>query len=293
MDVYTEVWQQLMAYDLPAACPGVTEFCSTPTPVSCWTHSSSPGVTPASHTQPEPMEHLKQPAPNPVYSNQEWNFPSECHQSAVPVNTCPSMTFQVSYKVHAASLQTRFLYAGLTVNDTKELEQLQSFYQHQSYQIDAERNQSLQSTQTTPWMFENINTYYDHLQHQLVNRTENSLNLLLSYRWSQQSQSQSLPKCLPQRAPVCKTRYLNPTAIKVMTLWYKRNKEHPYLTHDNAEVMAKAGGITTEQVKKWFSNKRKRSGNIKTVREVTARWRCPSPCSTQMFLFAETRHSQE
>ncbi len=51
---------------------------------------------------------------------------------------------------------------------------------------------------------------------------------------------------------------LNKTAVQLMKHWYTANRDHPYPENNIAEELAKAGNITVEQVKKWFSNKRMR-----------------------------------
>ena len=63
-------------------------------------------------------------------------------------------------------------------------------------------------------------------------------------------------------------KHLNQMAIRIMKTWYQRNIRHPYPSQDTAEFFAKAGGITVEQVKKWFANKRMRSGNTKSLHEI-------------------------
>lgn len=64
---------------------------------------------------------------------------------------------------------------------------------------------------------------------------------------------------------------LNAVATRVMTRWYTQNAEHPYPSYETAEVMAKAGGITVEQVKKWFANQRLRRQNTKSISEIARR----------------------
>lgn len=64
---------------------------------------------------------------------------------------------------------------------------------------------------------------------------------------------------------------LNPVATQIMTNWYERNKEHPYPSYETAEVMATAGNVTVEQVKKWFANRRRRAGNTKSLQAVAQR----------------------
>ena len=64
---------------------------------------------------------------------------------------------------------------------------------------------------------------------------------------------------------------LNEVAIRIMTSWYQRNNEHPYPSHETAEILAKSGNITVEQVQKWFSNRRMRDRNTKPLRIIAAR----------------------
>ena len=63
----------------------------------------------------------------------------------------------------------------------------------------------------------------------------------------------------------------NCAAVRIMTNWYERNSEHPYPSYETAEVMAKAGGITVEQVKKWFANRRLRLGHTKHITQIAKR----------------------
>ena len=68
---------------------------------------------------------------------------------------------------------------------------------------------------------------------------------------------------------------LSAVAVRVMQNWYDRNSEHPYPSHDTCAVMAQAGGITVEQVKKWFANKRLRNGQTKSIKEIARRRKLP------------------
>ena len=67
-----------------------------------------------------------------------------------------------------------------------------------------------------------------------------------------------------------RARQLNPVAVRIMTKWYDQNQQHPYPTSDTVDVMADAGKVTPSQVRKWFANKRKRSGTTKTLSEIAA-----------------------
>lgn len=62
----------------------------------------------------------------------------------------------------------------------------------------------------------------------------------------------------PKNAP------LNSLAVTLMTSWYEKHSDYPYVDYDTAEAIARAGGITPEQVRKWFANKRVRSGYTKS-----------------------------
>ena len=217
------------------------------------------------------------------------------------------VTFPVPYQVRLASLQTQMLQATSSTGDIPELEQLHTFCQQQTYHIEEERNQSFESSVTTPWLYKSINSYYDHLQHQLVDRIESSLNLLLSchHRTQQQHSSPTtLPSSHAELARILtgvqkdldrkkKSPSLNRTAVKIMTLWYQRNEDHPYPTQSTAEVMAKAGGIRAEQVKKWFANKRKRSGNTKPFVDIAKERRRLRTVSSESILFTGSRKSRE
>jgi hypothetical protein len=64
------------------------------------------------------------------------------------------------------------------------------------------------------------------------------------------------------------SKLLSPLAVKIMSCWYERNLVHPYPTPETCESLAQSGGITVEQVQKWFANKRLRSKNTKSKRDV-------------------------
>ena len=68
-----------------------------------------------------------------------------------------------------------------------------------------------------------------------------------------------------------KFKPLNSVAVRILSSWYQRNKEHPYPSHETCEVMSKASNISVEQVKKWFSNRRMREGNTKHLSQIAAR----------------------
>ena len=53
-------------------------------------------------------------------------------------------------------------------------------------------------------------------------------------------------------------------AIRVMTKWYERNHQWPYPKSHTCAIITEETGITLDQVKKWFGNKRQRDGNTRS-----------------------------
>jgi hypothetical protein len=53
-----------------------------------------------------------------------------------------------------------------------------------------------------------------------------------------------------------------------MEEWYQQHTDHPYPEPITAELLAIQCGITVEQVKKWFGNKRNRCHNTRSLTEI-------------------------
>ena len=56
-------------------------------------------------------------------------------------------------------------------------------------------------------------------------------------------------------------RLLNRQAVRYMEYWYNLHFDHPYPSDAEAQELARKGGISVAQVKKWMANKRVRSYN--------------------------------
>ena len=56
-------------------------------------------------------------------------------------------------------------------------------------------------------------------------------------------------------------RLLSGHAKKTLKAWYQQNHTYPYLTPDMTRTLASQAGITMDQVRKWFSNRRLRGKN--------------------------------
>lgn len=57
------------------------------------------------------------------------------------------------------------------------------------------------------------------------------------------------------------SRILPQQSIDIMTTWYDKHYTNPYPTYRDCEIMASSGQITVNQVKQWFVNIRRRTGN--------------------------------
>lgn len=60
---------------------------------------------------------------------------------------------------------------------------------------------------------------------------------------------------------------LNYLALQVMNTWYEDNLDNPYPSKEQKQQLAEQGGITVNQVKSWFANKRNRSNNTRPKKQ--------------------------
>ncbi|KAK2165324.1 hypothetical protein LSH36_52g09021 [Paralvinella palmiformis] len=173
--------------------------------------------------------------------------------------------------------------------------ELQNFYYLKSAELESGRVTLLQ-TGPTSWLMSSINAQYDQLHHELIDRIEQSLELMERHivdvrrqRKRQLAQRrgqviarpgyQTTPPAGRYPDPNAATRrvngkhLVNEVAIQIMTNWYERNSEHPYPSYEAAGVMATAGNITVDQAKKWFANRRLKLGDTKCLSEIAKRRR--------------------
>ena len=177
--------------------------------------------------------------------------------------------------------------------------ELEQMYREQAAELESQRYHALCTPRGLSTVC--VSVYYDQQHQDLISRIQHSLQLL---EQNSKEQLQKPRKCQPsvnKRAtataakPVCnsdaeskpdnqrkhnKFKPLNSVAVRILSSWYQRNKEHPYPSHETCEVMGKASNISVEQVKKWFSNRRMREGNTKHLSQIAARRkRVRSRCS--------------
>ncbi|OWF48639.1 cell wall protein DAN4-like [Mizuhopecten yessoensis] len=194
----------------------------------------------------------------------------ECKKSATP-NSLLSTFQPKSYSTvsdRERRLQQMFKRQHSTHGD--EIQQLSSFYRYQAGAVEMERLQNLQDS--APTYHPPVNSYYDNQLHLIMDRVETSLEGLdTTTRERTRHQSEPLSAATrPLSRPV-----LSRKAIRLMEEWFYLNTEHPYPSPDVIHRLAEQGHVKEEQVKKWFSNKRSRTHNTKTLAEISKRRRRP------------------
>lgn len=187
---------------------------------------------------------------------------SETHPVSVngQVRNCMPVTVRMSV-LNLRLMQTKH------VASNAQLQELKSFYYVKSAEVESNRFAALNSSQHNPWIPCSINDHYDRQHHDLIDRVETSLNLIERCHAEKVNAKSTSGKVRRNR----KSPVTNEVAVRIMTNWYQRNSEHPYPSYETASVMAKTGGISVEQVKKWFANQRIRQGDTKHISQIAKR----------------------
>ena len=206
--------------------------------------------------------------------------------SLMDISSLQSTDTPVPLTVSISVLNLRFMTLG---NHFKtRVAELEQMYREQAAELESQRCHAL----CTPGGLStvSVSVYYDQQHHDLINRIQHSLQLLEERQQLQKPRTclRNVNKRVTARAAkhVCnsdaeskpdnqrkhnKFKPLNSVAVRILSRWYQRNKEHPYPSHETCEVMGKASNISVEQVKKWFSNRRMREGNTKHLSQIAAR----------------------
>ena len=144
------------------------------------------------------------------------------------------------------------------------------------------------------------NLYFDTQHHNLLDNVESYLSRTESVGKKRKRESEA-PSSYKRLCPVAPTAPavttthsvrrevkrslpLNKKATAIMEKWYENNQEHPYPSYDTAQSMAQSGGITSEQVKKWFSNRRLRKRNTKSWKLITERRQITKNSISEVFI---------
>ena len=153
-------------------------------------------------------------------------------------------------------LQERF--TGLQEMHPEEIRQLSSVFRYQSALIETERFRTLHECQYPGSYKETVNSFYDDKLQKVMDRVERSIVLL------EKAEKENKP-----RDKLSKPRpHLSKAGVRLLEQWYSENVEHPYPDNTTIELLAQAGNIGVEQVKKWFANKRNRSQNTRSLTEI-------------------------
>lgn len=184
----------------------------------------------------------------------------------------PGPAYVMPLTVRISTLNLRFMKI-LDSSEKSQVKELQTFYFLQSAELESERFASLNSANGNHCMLTSTNYYFDQQHHSLISRVEKSLQLIEDQLSQQQKRNATKSEGTKPtvNSTVSKSNNVNVVAIRIMRNWYERNSEHPYPSYETAEVMAKAGAISTDQVKKWFANTRRRLGDTKTITEIAKR----------------------
>ena len=195
---------------------------------------------------------------NPIFNELKSTLLSDCHNTSCPEALFDTLSSGSSHDVYSRERQLQTQFSTMQSRYPDEIRELSNFYHQQSSEIETERLKEIHD-EHTPTSYRNyLNNYYDHQLHLIMDRVEKSLRIL----------SDTKKDVMPGFRAMKTRPLLSRKAVAMMEEWYSRNFEHPYPSNTAVEALAKAGEITTEQVKKWFANKRNRSKNSKSMREV-------------------------
>lgn len=135
--------------------------------------------------------------------------------------------------------------------------EIEHYYQSQTALIDIERHNIICQMAYDKKSSDSINKYYNRKLVTVLESVEQKLSLIESSGKCRKSAVRT------QQTNSKKSRLLPKHAVKILESWYQENLENPYPSREVTLSMASDGGITVEQIRKWFANKRNRSRNNK------------------------------
>ena len=197
---------------------------------------------------------------NPFFSDLKSVLELDCKKMDYPIKLFETLSNKQHQDVYARERNLQAKFSSLQSRYPEEIRKLSSFYRCQSAEVETERFKHLHG-ENIPVAYRNyLNDYYDDQLHKIMNRVEKSVKVL------SEAKQETIP---PVNRIYLRSRpLLSRKAVTMMDEWYTRNFEHPYPSQSAVDALAKAGEITTEQVKKWFANKRNRCKNIKPQPEI-------------------------
>ena len=251
-------------------------------------HRPASMIQPATPTMDYSNTILSQQS-NQLVSDIQATLKTDCVQEApslppslMDMSRIQATDTSVPLTVNISVLSLRFMLLGSRFKTpVAELEQM---YRQQAAELESQRYRAL----CTGMSNVSVSVYYDQQHQNLINRIQNSLQLLeekqklQNSRKSHKSTTNSTttvpqPACTADIGPKADYRKhnnfqsLNAVAVRILSSWYERNKSHPYPSYETCEGMGKASNVTVEQVKKWFANRRMRERNTKPLKQIAAR----------------------
>ena len=220
-------------------------------------------------------DQLKKLSSNPIFQDLQSTLRFECDAqegipSALLASTGHVTTLPVTVRV--SQINMRFLQLSSHGVTRNQAFQLQSFYVQTSAQLESARLTALGNIRGNPWLLNSVNAQYDLQHHGLLDRVEQSLKLVennvtkVANPGAEVTNAETLAKVVTKRPG--KPGTITSDAVCVMTSWYDQHADHPYPTRAELSIMAETCGISAEQVRKWFYNRRQRLGNVKTMGQI-------------------------
>ena len=220
---------------------------------------------------------------NPIFQDLQSTLRSECDAqdgvtSALLASAGHVTTLPVTVRV--SQINMRFLQLSSHSSTRNQAFQLQSFYVQTSAQLESARLTALGNVRGNPWLMNSINAQYDLQHHGLLYRVEQSLNLVdniteLSNVTNPETKVTGTMATYPGTSVkhpgtkhTSKRGKIPACAILWMTSWYDQHADHPYPTRAKLSAMAENGGISPEQIRKWFYNRRQRLDDVKTMGQI-------------------------
>ena len=187
----------------------------------------------------------------------------------LPISADNSTTNSMPLTVRISMINLKFMKL-LESKSKSQIKQIQDYYYLKSAELESKRFTMLALDKED----QSTNACFDQQHHGLLDQTEKSLQQVqekLAHARRQQTIKKTEETSPKSAVPSQSKSGINPVALKIMTNWYERNTEHPYPSYETADVMAKAGNISVDQVKKWFANRRLRLGNTKNIKVIAKR----------------------
>ena len=184
-------------------------------------------------------------------------YPSQPRQrqqqpSPVTIETHGVSTDQMKLAMHEKDILQRIF--SLRAADVDGVDSVETYYKAQTTAIDHERH-SVLGQMTYDKSSQYVQKYYNRKLMSLLVSVEEKL-VTLENNKSKNSGGKS-------RKSAQRSRLLPKHAVTLMETWYMENLENPYPPRETTVIMATEGGVTVEQIRKWFANKRNRSRNDK------------------------------